>query len=154
MGSGYVIKCKECDFRYEAMLGIGMLFPNEYAETVEDIKIGLYGEEYKRFFEENNNAAVNCENEIAICTQCGKLDTIKNLSLYLPKEETAQTADYVMPDDLKSDYKKIQDYNHLCSCGGDMRIIKFPDELFDGKINCPECGEKLMLDPMDMIMWD
>jgi hypothetical protein len=154
MGNGYVINCQKCNYKFEAMLGVGMLFPVVYKETVNDISIGIYGDDYKMIFEEHKNAAVNCEDEVAICNKCGKLQTIRNMSLYLPKDDGIEPADYIMPEDLKSDYNKVRDFEHNCSCGGALRIIKFPDELFDGKINCPECGAKLEFDPLNMIFWD
>ena len=154
MGNGYVINCKNCNYRFEAMLGIGMLFPVEYEKTVNDIRNGKYGKEYKEFFDAHQNAAINCGAEIAICDKCGKLQIIKNMSLHLPKDDNAQVDGYVMPEDLTSDFNKVKDYEHKCSCDGNMRIIKFPDELFNGEINCPECGERLEFDPLNIMFWD
>lgn len=38
MGSGFKIRCKKCDFNFTAYLGVGMLFPSVYQNTVSEIK--------------------------------------------------------------------------------------------------------------------
>lgn len=153
MGKGYQIKCNKCSYEFEAMLGVGMLFPSVYARTVEAINNGDYGKEYNDFFKTHNNAVVNCEKELAVCTRCNSLKAVPNMSVYLPKNGCAEAPAYVMGRDLE-DYDKQLDYVHKCSCGGDMKIVDFPDDLMNGKLVCPECGERLGFDPKNMILWD
>lgn len=153
MGKGYQIKCNKCSYEFEALLGIGMRFPSEYAGTVEAIRNGDYGKRIQDLFRSHNNAVVNCEREIAVCTRCNCLKVLPNMSAYLPKDGCAEAPAYVMANDLEG-YDKQFDYDHKCSCGGDMRIVDFPEDLMNGKLVCPECGEKLSFDPKNMILWD
>ena len=86
MGSGKVFHCNACGEEFSAMTGVGMVFPSIYEETVQDIRSGEYGEDWKKFFEEHPDGVVNCEKEPLICEECGVPKCEMNLSLYLPKE--------------------------------------------------------------------
>ena len=155
MGSGFKIRCKKCSYDFTAFLGIGMLFPSVYQNTVSEIKEGKYGEEYKKFFEENPNAAVNCERVFAVCGKCGKFDTVMDLSLYVPKknDDSIQNIGYVMEEDLKSNFKKCKSYDHKCSCGGSMMITDLIGALVDRKVKCPKCSANMELTD-ELVMWD
>ena len=159
MGNGYLIKCTKCNYMFKAMLGIGMMYPMVYNETVADIRDGKYGEEYKKFFEKHNNATVNCEAKVAVCAECGKLETVMDLSLYLPKDDEEMVYiydDYMTPNQLKRNFKKCMTYNHQCSsCGGKMKNINLLSRLEKGTLKCPDCGEKLEMDEDSLFMlWD
>ena len=154
MGNGFGIKCKKCGYHYVAMDGIGYMFPVEYSDTVKDIREGKYGDEYKMFFEKHKDAAVNCGNETAVCTKCGHLDSVMNLSLYLPKDGNNSDG-CVMPRVLEEDFDKCLEYDHTCSeCGGKMLIISPEDEIRNGALKCPICGEILIEDKDVKIIWD
>lgn len=155
MGNGYKIKCKKCGYDYRAMLGVGMLFPSLYEKTVSEIKEGKYGEDYKKFFEDNPDAAVNCEAVLAVCEQCGNFSTVNDLSLYVPKksDDAGMNVGYVMAEELESDYKKCRSYPHKCFCGGSLKVIDMLDELSKNAVRCPKCkGEMQLTD--DFMMWD
>lgn len=154
MSDGYTIRCRKCGYEFTAFLGIGMLFPVVYEETVSKIRKGKYGKEYKQFFEEHPNAAVNCENEAAVCTGCGRFECVKNLSLYLPKDENKKTGQgYKMACDLEEDYVKCMEYEHKCSvCRSPMKFIDLLEEMRNGKVSCPECGDEMELS--GSLNWD
>lgn len=146
MGSGFTFKCGKCDYKFEAMLGIGMLFPIEYRNTIKEIKEGVYGEEYKQFFEDHPNAAVNCEMESAVCTKCNKLQSVRNMTLYLPQDEDDDPEEYLMAEELEDNYIKCKEYEHKCpDCSSPMKIIDLLEEASLGTLKCPECGGELML---------
>jgi len=153
MGNGFKIRCEKCGYEFTAMLGVGMMFPTLYDETVSEIKKGKYGEEYKKFFEDNPNAAVNCERVTAVCNKCGKLDSVMDLSLYLPKDASVKNAGYVMEEEFESDFKKCMEYDHKCSCGGSMEIIDLLFKLAARKVKCPKCKSNMQLTP-ELINWD
>lgn len=154
MGNGFGIRCKKCGYRYMGMTGIGYLFPVEYASTVKDIREGKYGEEYQKFFTEHEEAAVDCGNCTAICTECGQIEDVKNMSVYLPKDGY-KYENYVLPSDLEENFDKCMEYDHKCSkCGSKMRIISLEDEIRSGTLNCPSCGDILVEDKEVKILWD
>ena len=156
MGNGFLIRCKKCSYEYRALLGIGMLFPTVYQETVSGIKEGKFGEEYQKFFEEHPDAAVNCEAYMAVCQDCGAFDTVKSLSLFLPKknEEKTLTFGCLTFEDLKADYKIAKKYPHKCSsCGGDLKPIDLIDELSKKAVRCPKCKDEMQLTE-DLLLWD
>ncbi len=156
MGLGYGIYCENCFYNFEAFLGIGMTYTDLYEKTISDIRKGKYGEDYKRFIEEHRMAYVDCENDVAVCTRCGKLDTVINMSLYLPNTETTNyRISHVTKAELLWEYHKCMEYNHKCSCGGDYQIVdNFFSAIEDGTIRCPRCKGMLKRDRDTMIFWD
>ena len=155
MGNGYTIKCRKCSYEYKALLGCGMLYPTTYKDTLKLIREGKLGEDYKKFFEEHPDAAVNCENYMAICTECGKFETVKDYGLYLPKEGNG-TVNVGLPlaEDLESDYKQCMKYEHKCKeCGGTLKVVDLIDELSKHAVKCPKCGDKMFLTE-DLLIWD
>ena len=154
MGNGFGIKCKKCGYNYVGINGIGYMYPVEYASTVKDIREGKYGEEYRKLFEEHEDAAVNCVNCTAVCTKCGQIEDVTDLSVYLPK--AGQSSDgCVLPSVLVENFDKYLEYEHKCSdCGGKMRIISIEDEIKNGVLKCPSCGEVLVEDKEVKILWD
>ena len=156
MGNGYLIRCVNCNYEYRALLGYGMLFPTVYQETVEGIKEGKFGEEYQKFFEEHPDAAVNCEAYMAICQDCGAFDTVKSMSLFLPKKSDGKTLNVgcLTFQDIKADYKIAKKYPHKCSsCGGNLKPIDLIDKLSQKAVRCPVCKGEMQLTP-DLLLWD
>ena len=155
MGNGYTIKCRKCSYEYQAMLGFGMLFPTVYENTVKAIREGKLGEDYRKFFEEHKDAAVNCEACAAVCTGCGKFATVPDYGLYLPKKETGGTGfGCVLAEDLKKDYRQVMKYDHIYHWNenefGSMLSFAFNigsiDSLTDyGKRSKKEISEKILL---------
>ena len=155
MGNGYTIRCKKCSYEYQALLGFGMLFPTLYENTVKGIKEGKLGEEYRKFFEEHEDAAVNCEAYVAVCTECGKFDTVKNYGVYLPKMEYRNIGPCcVTAEELEVGYNQVMKYGHKCTaCGGELKVIDLFDELSKNALFCPECGGEMYLTE-DLLLWD
>ena len=153
MGSGFKIRCKNCNYEFTALLGIGSTFPVTYGQTVREIKSGMYGDKYQRFFEEHGNACVNCGETVALCTECGRLETVMDLSLYLTEDRDAEMRGYVMPRELEEFCQKEMEYDHKCSaCGGSLRIIDI--DAPDVELKCPDCGGELEQDKGSSILWD
>lgn len=71
MGAGINIGCKCYSKLY--MLGIGMMFPDEYKKTVEIIKTGKYGKEAENIMRTIKYAVVDIEDSLYLCEKCGNL---------------------------------------------------------------------------------
>ena len=175
MGRGLVFQCKNCDYKFRSLLGVGFLFPAKYEETIEAAKAGKYGNSVQEFLLKHPNGVLDCDNVLVQCTECGDLETRTDLSMYLPPENVNiekdvrwsvacpfMGASYVAPWDLK-DYKLISHYDHICKkCGSKMRTLKKGD--FDEAVGsfhvketqtefvCPECKNPLWI--TGEIMWD
>lgn len=151
MGYGIEVKCKKCKFKQIYHLGVGMMFPRVYQRIVGAVRNGEYGEEWKKFFEENTGAAIMAEQRLYQCSACKHLEQDYDLSLYLNKNGTAPEHDY-WPHwcDFDHEYKFVKNYIHKCpKCSARMHKIK---DFENTKLPCPKCGSDLKID--DGICWD
>ena len=149
MGAGYSYRCSKCGEEYSVHLGAGMLFPSAYERLVNEIKEGVYGEEWKTLFEGNDMTAVDAEISLYYCSECNSWKNENGLSLYIPKDpesirkryESIGEADgprYVMRHELQEDYRLLKEYIHTCDkCGGKMH--EATQEEIDN-LPCPSCG--------------
>lgn len=86
MGNGYSCKCNKCDYGFMASLGVGLMFPEVYEDTVKAMKSGEYGDQPKSFFQAHPDGAIDCDNVVVRCRSCGKYATEPRLDMYVPKE--------------------------------------------------------------------
>ena len=166
MGRGIGLKCSKCGNEYSANTGIGFLYPQVYQKTLEDIKNGKYGKEWKDLALSEDLVAVDAESYLYICGECGHWDVEKGLSLYIPndvnelmkKEYGDKTVKqrgevpYVMSDDLRNDYHLLKGWDHKCpKCGASMHMATRSEET---SIPCPACGAAPVEGYTDLIRWD
>lgn len=179
MGMCYELECEKCGYRFYASFGVGFMYPQVYQETKTAALNGELGEEIQKFLQENPDGAVNASRIFGKCTKCGNLETVPDLTMYLPNEKNPApkknpqerwsvampfyNADYVAPFDLQYHYKVFAKYQHKCKrCGGDLET--FNEDVFkvsetNGKLNldspklkCPNCHAALNL--IDLLRWD
>ena len=166
MGDGGEYRCPKCGYRFVANLGVGFMFPSVYAKIVAKMKKGELGEEAKQFFMDHPDGAVNAENVLAVCEECGSYEVVPELSLYIPKtgyvhkrhgredldEEMARIIDYVTQWELEEHYDKIGQLEQRCrSCDGKLKILG--GETYDCQdLTCPCCGETMVMD--GIMFWD
>ena len=139
MGRGIEFTCSKCGHIVTASWGCGFLFPKVYSETVKKIKDNKLGPEIKAFLDEHPDGAINAEETLARCNECGKYDNVQDLTMFVPREVYVKEdspegiwsfaapfvgAEYVTPYDLRTGYIEYQKYSHKCKCcGGKMSII-------------------------------
>ena len=142
MSKGYNFKCKKCGEEYSVFTGIGTLMPMGYRRTLDEIRQGVWGEEYRQAFADNPLMAVDVEEEVYICGTCGRWKNEKNMDHYAPDhpEEKAvgEQASYVMPAELYEDYHLVKRKVHFCDCGKRMRRATDSEAR---NLPCPHCGE-------------
>lgn len=164
MGLCLACECKKCGYAFEAAVGVGFLYPKTYCETISKVKAGEFGKQGKEFFEAFPDGAISCESIVVQCNDCGKLMTVPDLTLYVPKEGYApkkqdksipwSTAfsgkgyEYVSFTDLQEYYQKFEPYDHRCvNCNGHTSIVTgFTDRIdntIDRHVHCPKCGEMI-----------
>ncbi len=149
MGQGYEYKCPDCGYEFRAMLGIGMGYPSVYMETMEEALKGELGTQAKDFIRKYPTGAIDPANVIVRCEECGKLETVRALDMYVPKEgcEATEDGEYIVDF---SDYDLIQRYDHRCSaCNGTMKRVSVKEM---NNVACPVCSSKLVRGLA--IMWD
>ena len=170
MGYGVGVKCK-CQNK-ELMLGVGMMYPSVYKETMDDIRSGKYGVEMRDLVKSGRYITVDAERYMYHCDKCGWVEDFTALDLYEPRDvekvkkrvanrwsagdkEINQTVEelgelpYFTSDD--DEYVLLKEYKHACPrCGNVMKRIG-EEELF--RKTCPTCGEKYK-EGGDIIMWD
>lgn len=164
MGMGIGFRCWDCGYKFAACLGVGFAFPRIYQETVSSIRAGKYGREWKELFESTPGAAVNADQELYVCSGCGRFRKELNLTLYEPKDpglskvhntsfsvaNPADGAEYVVPWELADKYRMVKVYRHMCDCGKRMHLVRVDDRL-----KCPECEDGWMArDPYGDLNWD
>lgn len=175
MGRGYLLHCRKCGYEFSANLGVGFMFPRDYQQTMEAGKEGKLGKEVRQFLEEHPDGALDCNIVVLQCSECGKLESAPDLSMYVPGKDSPapssgnwsvafphEGTSCVAPWDLDR-YTLVGLYDHRCKkCKGKMKIIK-EDEFerlirgadFDNhptKMPCPKCKELLWLG--EIMMWD
>ena len=170
MGQGIEIGCK-CR-RKELMLGVGMMHPMVYQETMNKIRSGKHGSEMQDLVKSRRFIAADVEMYAYWCDGCGWIDSLMALDLYEPKdvekvrkrvvnrwsagdeknkqsvEEAGDLPYFTVPDE---DYQLLKEYKHVCpKCGKVMRKIDAADL---EKKGCPKCGEKYKVED-SFILWD
>ncbi len=158
MGKGYSYDCSNCDSEFAVGLGRGLFFPEDYAETLEKIRAGKAGEEWKRLLERTPDVAVDAELYFYTCDHCGSWANERSLSLYIPKDpeytKNKERLPWSSVDDsstpcvaayqLQEEYTLLRAYVHVCpKCGKPLRQVTDEKELAArlAELPCPDCGE-------------
>ena len=160
MSTEYVFKCSKCDYQISISLGVGFLFPRVYKETVERAKSGEFGETIRDFLNTFPEGRIDAEPALYICQECGNMEVLPELSMYLPKGELPERDNnilwsvvfpfkgesYVTHMDLENDYDIFEEYKHKCSkCQRNYTLILKEEILSNGLIKCPRCKVDLDL---------
>ncbi|MGN0301781.1 MAG: hypothetical protein ACI4BI_02775 [Anaerotardibacter sp.] len=130
--------CKDCKLKYSAETGIVDDFLPTYEQTINAIKEGAYGPEWKSAFDEIIEVAVDHTYEVYVCPQCNRWENTPDLSLYIPRDEASLerirsaklTVDRwgavrpVMRHDLRNCYRLFKERKHLCpTCNINMEKV-------------------------------
>lgn len=145
MGKSFTFRCKNCGHNLKFYFGISAQYPEKYLEIINDALIGNLGAEIQKFLIDNPRGVIDISRVMVNCENCGKFEMVRDLSMYLPKENYLQKNNPPLPEDLKNDFEKIADYNHKCSyCGEPVEIITA--ENFSPKIilRCPNCESEMI----------
>ncbi|MBR2991272.1 MAG: hypothetical protein IKF51_07435 [Solobacterium sp.] len=123
MGYGYMFNCRKCGYQAEGYEGFGFLFPAEYRSVQQRAREGLYGEELQKYLMQHPETQVNAENIVVVCEDCGHLESVPELSVYLPKDSSGSSTEdiaYLTAMDLQERYTLFREYQHRCErCGAE-----------------------------------
>lgn len=156
MGSGYEFKCKKCKKRYAIRLGVGMMMPAMFNETIEEIRRGEWGNEFKEIIDREPFITPDVEEELYICRSCGKWKVEKNMNLYAPnypeallnKQDSGRTP-FAMRRELKEAYHLMKRRIHYCECGKRMHKVSDSEA---NTLTCPYCGTTNTAE--NFVCWD
>ena len=169
MGSGYVIKCKECGFSYDVSIGIGFLYSDVCDKILEDMKNGKFGEDFKESANTITNPAIHQSDELFVCDNCGFWRASEIIDLCSPIEtkkkkkclfwikdilndEPKEITSYVMTAQIGRTHQIVRSVEHKCDC---CRTNMHPIEESNIRrfnLRCPKCHEQLLISfPYD---WD
>lgn len=151
LGRGYYFYCTKCKEEHFFYVGVGMLFPMVYKKTVENIKSGKYGKEWKSFFEKYPNGMINAYKEVYYCPKCHLAKSQLNLSFYKPLDPNEPEVTDVSYQLDFSKYSLVKEYTHICrQCDQNMRNAA--RNIWLMPVNCPKCGERMTYG--GKLLWD
>ena len=133
MGQGRTYKCKQCEYIFEEITGIGYFYPSYEREMYEKARLGELGEILKDFLAEHDDGSVSFAKVSLCCDACGNLEC---------------GSDYSMEWAVGENEVKHMDYPHKCSkCGGKMHIVDLKEKRL-----CPHC--KMPMEVVNLMCWD
>ena len=165
MGIEYNYECKKCNYHKFIHLGIGFLFPKVYNDIVDEAKNGKYGKEIQAFLNMFSEGRIDAEDVLIVCQECGNIEVVPDLSMYIPKNEIPKKDDklpwsvefpfiglsYLTHNDLINDYDLFERYDHKCSkCQGKTEIIARDSIKQKNTLKCPYCKSVLSLTGIGM----
>ncbi len=149
MGYGHRFRCAECGEEYAAYLGTGMIYPQTYEKTAEDIAAGKHGEDLRQALE-LPYAAVDASMTLYVCASCGAWVNADRVAVLAPDdpEEAEREAGgdvkgpggvrFATPWELSEGYHVVLEEVPACpGCGGPMHIASESEET---ELRCPACG--------------
>lgn len=165
MGWGYNYICRKCQHEYWVHLGVGMMYPKVYQETLADISEGKYGPELQEIYHNTPYAAVDAEHVVYICDGCGFWESGTDVTLYAPNEPERISqkrygiktvaewgyVPYVTSRELKTEYHIVKRHYHRCGKCGKRMHKATSDELKN--LPCPECGAANRAEN-SLVLWD
>lgn len=153
MGMGYELQCARCGHTEDILCGSGMSYPTVYQETLERARSGAYGLEWRQLLEGDDRLVIDAEQVVYLCPGCGSFKVEPKLTIYTPVNDEVKPHEHFWPaSEDAENYKAYKAYPHRCDvCGTRMRQVK-DNEITDGVLPCPECGEPLL--PFSFICWD
>lgn len=167
MGYGYHCHCEECGNDASFSVGVGFAFPEVYQNTLADARDGRYGEEWQGLALSSDYVAIDAEDKLYRCGECGYWEAAADLSLYAPKdvgslrskrygEKTVAEwgrVPYVCQPDSDGGYVLLKRREHPCAkCGAPMQPVALDGASDRVELKCPECGGKMFAE--NTLLWD
>ena len=141
MGKFFTFHCKNCGHNLKFYFGIGGMYPQTYQEVLNDALIGKFGKDIQKFLIDNPEGVIDVSRVLANCENCGHHEMVRDLSMYLPKENFVRAENYPLPFEFEKNYIQAKKFHHKCSyCGESVQIITEKNFLqTEIKLQCPNC---------------
>ena len=160
VGYGYMYSCKKCGHGYSIHLGAGMLFSHVYRSTLEEIRSGRYGDQWKELILNGPQLVIDAEKHLYRCRDCGHWEVEPGLTIYAPSSSSTdgdeggragERARILYPWSMdREKYHRAKVYIHKCpECGKRMKRARGRREM--DPLPCPECGTENF---GEEILWD
>ncbi|WP_312652593.1 hypothetical protein [Proteiniclasticum sp.] len=143
MGSSYQIKCKNCDYTKELLVGIGMMYSPErvldvsskFALLPELVKSKVMLEKIEKFLNEaDGEIAADYGHEVYYCSKCK--DFHGKFHIKLSSKDSSLEIEHQCPN-CRIELNRL-DLNHI-------NITSYP---------CPICGKHSLIEDNGGILWD
>lgn len=138
MGRGISLIC-ECGKKENITLGVGMLYPDVLEDTLEEIRNGVYGDEWKDLYISKEDVEVDVKKYLFYCKVCGHWEIALGLDMYEPNHPEGE--------------RLLKEYAHRCpKCEA---VMEKTDNIDDGifkNLSCKMCGKKMRR--KGFLMWD
>ncbi len=148
MGVKRLFFCKNCYFRYGEKVGCNIPYNMAVQRSLRMAKNGELGQEVQDFINDCPDGVIDCLMAGYYCPACGRLKSMLNNNMYLPKKDENGVPigpgnDKIRtPWELRRYYYMIRKYEHLCDvCGHQMRKLG-PRTI----PTCPRCNTLLSLE--------
>ena len=141
MGKFFTFHCNNCGHNLKFYFGIGGRYPTTYQEVLNDALIGNLGAEIQKFLIDNPDGVIDVSRVLANCEFCGHHEMVRDLSMYLPKENFVREENYPLPFEFAEHYKLAKKFQHKCSyCGEDVEVVTEENFLrTEINLRCPNC---------------
>lgn len=117
------------------------MYPQTYQEILNDALIGNLGNELQKFLIENPNGVIDVSRVLANCENCGHHEMVRDLTMYLPKENFIQQENYPLPFEFEENYILVKKFQHKCNyCGEPVEVVTEKNFLqTEIHLRCPNC---------------
>ena len=141
MGKFFTFHCKNCGHNLKFYFGIGKMYPEKYQEILNDALVGNLGAELQKFLIDNPTGVIDISRVLANCENCGHHEMVRDLTMYLPKENFVREANYPLPFEFEKNYNLAKKFQHKCSyCGEPVEVVTEKNFLqTEIKLQCPNC---------------
>lgn len=146
MGKFFTFHCQNCGHNLKFYFGTGAMYPQTYQKVLNDALIGNLGAEIQKFLIDNPTGVIDVSRVLANCEHCGHHEMVRDLTMYLPKENFVRTENYPLPFEFEKNYIPAKKYQHNCSyCGEDVEVVTEKNFLqTEIKLQCPNCGGEMV----------
>ena len=145
MGKSFTFRCKNCGHNLKFYFGIGAMYPQTYQEILNDALVGNFGAEIQKFLIDNPRGVIDISRVLMNCENCGHFKMVRDLTMYLPKENFQSQENYPLPDEFEKNYIAVKKYQHKCHYCGESAEIFTAEKLLqtDLKLQCPNCCSEM-----------
>ncbi len=156
MGKFFTFRCENCGHKLKFYFGIGGKYPETYQEILNSAIVGNLGAEIQKFLIDNPSGVIDVSRVLANCKNCGHHEMVRDLTMYLPKENFFREEIFPLPFEFEKNYNLAKKFQHKCSyCGESVEVVTEKNFLrTEIKLLCPNCDCEMVKSKSGSGHWD